>query len=132
MKKEYIIDESKWMHWSSDQLVLDRDRDGTYYYSTLYNHRSGKSCCLGLIGIQCGVERGVMEDELLPYHLPEDYAVKFPYKLQIEDGTVMALTQLNDKPLEIFETMSDRQVKMVKLFAEIDVTIRFVTGKEDI
>ena len=119
---EYLIDESTWLNW--DRQVQDVGNEGLW--TMLYRPYDGMMCCLGHIGVACGVSKESMAKRDYPMCIrKDDERLLFPQELR--DGPVSDVANLNDLPLDVFETMADRQVKIVKLFKEkYGITVRFV------
>lgn len=107
------IKRSEWLHGEGGRV------------SRLLRATDNKMCCLGFLGIACGLTR----DEILGKSEPSEITSSKWIKGLILDSsegteTCHQLMMANDSLSYLFETK--REARIISLFAELDVQVEFV------
>lgn len=124
MEKIHYLNESEWLHYGKLKVPGE-----SFTSSMLYRPGDGLFCCLGLYGRDVGVPLEEMTCRSFPSNVYEKYRHLFAVCL-LDDGIAVELVYLNDYPLAMFETMSDRQMKIVAKFKEYGIHVQFVTTNQ--
>lgn len=128
--KTHYLHEGDWLNFRNIQQkpsVLS-----PYYPSMLYcptaDDKGGLYCCMGLYGRSIGIPSEFLKYRGYPNTVNARYSYLFGELLR-DSKYAEQFAKLNDGPLAMFETLSDRQVKIVKLFKSIGIHVQFVPGR---
>jgi hypothetical protein len=118
---KFIIDRTKWLRGEGDDL------------SFLIRVDDYKMCCLGQVGIQCGIPEDVLTDEHNPSSILLEKRIQWPeplrpvmnpkYHFTMESELSGAMMRVNDD-----EALSDyeREAKLIELAAPHGIELEFV------
>lgn len=119
--KNYTISRKFWLNWNSMDLDVGNK-------SALYRQSDGLMCCLGQICNQSGVAKKNLDDVGVPDGIQENAArrSRIP-KVLFDDNKINDIISLNDQVLYFPETQKQREQKLVEAFANIDITVEFIS-----
>lgn len=97
-------------------------------HSSRLRQQNGTMCCLGFLGLACGIPAEALEDQARPRELTPEQRKKWPAGLLCEDlsedsATAVRLMLSNDAHSL---TGAKREKKLTALFETIDIQVEFV------
>jgi hypothetical protein len=107
---EFVIDRSMWFRGHGEEASR-----------LMFDYGSG--CCIGHVGLQCGVAFQPMLDVPGIADVDDIYKNLFPKWMRFRDGDIVEAYIINDN---MSLTDNERETKLIALFAEHGDVLRFV------
>ncbi len=102
----FIIDRNTWLRGQ--------------FNSMLFRAKDGKMCCLGQIGLQCGLNEKDMSEHLIEFHNVNPFFISLMNKNYFLSMKAMGI---NDN---IYTNDKYKEIQLKSLFAKYDVELKFI------